>query len=163
MTQCGKRGYTYTFPVGKCYIEEENGKITCIVFSQDDLIKNRGVIIEETPLLKDAVRQLGEYFEGKRTTFDLPQNPEGTPFQKKVWQALRKIPYGETRSYGDIAKAVGSPKGARAVGMACNRNPIFIATPCHRVIGANGALVGFGGGLEMKRYLLELEKTGRTI
>ena len=158
MTQCGKRCYTYTFPVGKCYIEEEAGMLTCMIMGQENLLENRGAIMEETPLLKEAARQLGEYFVGKRTTFDLPQNPEGTPFQKKVWQALRGIPYGETRSYGEIAKAVGCPGGARAVGMACNRNPIFIATPCHRVIGANGALVGFGGGLELKKFLLKLEQ-----
>lgn len=158
MEHCGKKGYFYTFPVGKCYIEEEEGQISCIILGQESLMENREAFIEETPLLKKAAYQLEEYFEGKRTTFDLPQNPSGTPFQKKVWQALREIPYGETRSYGEIAKAVGSPKGARAVGMACNKNPIFIVTPCHRVIGANGALVGFGGGLELKKFLLELEQ-----
>lgn len=103
-------------------------------------------------------RQLDEYFLGRRKEFDFPIRMKGTPFQQKVWAALLEIPYGETRSYKDIAEAVGSPKAYRAVGMANNANPIFIAVPCHRVIGANGSLVGYGGGLDMKKALLELEK-----
>ena len=103
-------------------------------------------------------RQLDEYFAGTRKTFDFPYRLHGTPFQEAVWAALREIPYGETRSYKDIAEAIGHPKAFRAVGMANHANPIFIAIPCHRVIGASGSLVGYGGGPEMKRALLELEK-----
>lgn len=111
-----------------------------------------------TRLSKKAIKQLKEYFAGKRTTFDLPLRAQGTPFQEKVWQALQTIPYGETRSYGAIAAQVDSPKAARAVGLANNRNPISLIIPCHRVIGASGALVGYGGGLDKKEWLLEMEK-----
>ncbi len=108
----------------------------------------------------DATKeQLTQYFKGERKVFDLPLAPKGTELQKKVWAALLEIPYGETRSYGDIAEAVGNPKGARAVGMANNRNPIAIIIPCHRVIGKDGSMVGYGGGIPAKEKLLELEKT----
>ena len=117
-------------------------------------------IKKRTPLLERAVLQLEEYMDGKRRSFDLPLKPEGTEFQKKVWNALLDIPYGETRSYKDIAVAIGNPKACRAVGMANNRNPISIIIPCHRVIGANGSLVGYGGGLPIKIELLNLE-TGK--
>jgi methylated-DNA-[protein]-cysteine S-methyltransferase len=112
-----------------------------------------------SPLLKNAVKQLEEYFQGKRRDFDLPLEPEGTPFQKTVWSALQKIPFGETRTYQEIAKEIGNPKAARAVGGADNRNPLMIIVPCHRVIGANGSLVGYAGGLDIKRFLLELENS----
>lgn len=105
-----------------------------------------------------AVRQLEEYFRGDRTEFDLPLAPEGTPFQRRVWDELSKIPFGETRSYGQIADALGQPDAARAVGAANGQNPIPIVIPCHRVIGASGALVGFGGGLDTKRWLLHHER-----
>lgn len=111
----------------------------------------------ETALLREAGSQLLEYFQGKRKEFVLPLSPNGTKFQQKVWQALCTIPYGETRSYGQIAAQIGQPKASRAVGGANNRNPIMIFIPCHRVIGADGSLTGFGGGLEAKKYLLELE------
>ncbi|NCB51494.1 MAG: methylated-DNA--[protein]-cysteine S-methyltransferase [Clostridia bacterium] len=110
-----------------------------------------------SPLLERAADQLKEYFAGKREAFDLPLAPEGTEFMKKVWAALCNIPFGETRTYGQIAAAVGNPKAARAVGMACNLNPIGIIVPCHRVIGANGSLTGYAGGLPMKAALLQLE------
>lgn len=103
-------------------------------------------------------RQLREYFDGKRTAFDLALHPKGTPFQKAVWKALLTIPYGETRSYGDIARAVGRPAAVRAVGMANGRNPLPIVVPCHRVIGAGGTLVGYGGGLPVKQALLDHER-----
>lgn len=112
----------------------------------------------ETSLLKKAAEELAEYLEGERKTFSLPCNPKGTEFQKKVWSALRKIPYGETRSYQQIAEAIGNTKACRAVGMANNKNPILIVIPCHRVIGKNGSLVGFGCGIELKEKLLKLEK-----
>jgi methylated-DNA-[protein]-cysteine S-methyltransferase len=110
------------------------------------------------PVLRAAEKQLREYFAGKRSRFDLKLDFVGTPFQKKVWRALLKIPFGETRSYGDIARQVGSPKAVRAVGAANGRNPISIVAPCHRVIGSNGKLIGFAGGLPVKEYLLEMER-----
>jgi methylated-DNA-[protein]-cysteine S-methyltransferase len=109
-------------------------------------------------VLAAARRQLGEYFAGQRREFDLPVRPAGTRFQREVWDALRHIPYGETAGYGELAQRLGRPGAARAVGMANGRNPIAIVVPCHRVIGANGGLTGYGGGLERKRYLLELER-----
>ncbi len=105
----------------------------------------------------EVKRQLNEYFRGERKTFDLPLALCGTPFQLKVWEALQTIPYGDTRSYKEIAIQVGSPKGCRAVGMANNKNPIPIIIPCHRVVGGNGKLVGYAGGLDKKEYLLEVE------
>ena len=111
--------------------------------------------------LADARRQLNEYFAGERTTFDLPLRPAGTPFQLRVWDALLRIPYGETASYGELARELGEAgqdyRLARAVGAANGRNPIAIVVPCHRVIGSNGSLTGYGGGLECKRALLDLE------
>jgi methylated-DNA-[protein]-cysteine S-methyltransferase len=109
-------------------------------------------------VLDEARRQLDQYFAGRRHAFELALAPRGTPFQQLVWQALRAIPYGATRSYGQQAAAIGKPNAARAVGLANGRNPISIVVPCHRVIGANGALTGFGGGIEVKRQLLELER-----
>ena len=105
----------------------------------------------------DALVQLGEYFAGGRTHFDLPLAPSGSPFQLRVWNALREIPYGQTASYGEIARKVGVPSAPRAVGAANGLNPIGIIVPCHRVIGSDGSLTGYGGGLERKRLLLDLE------
>ena len=107
--------------------------------------------------LAEACRQMREYLAGQRTQFDLPLAPAGTEFQKKVWSELRRIPYGETISYGELARRVGNPRGARSVGAANGRNPLPVLIPCHRVIGSNGDLVGYGGGLPMKRSLMELE------
>lgn len=106
-------------------------------------------------------RELDEYFQGKRKTFDIPLRTHGTAFQEKVWAALRAIPYGEVRSYKEVAEAIGHPRAYRAVGMANNANPIFIIVPCHRVIGSDGSLTGYGGGLPMKKALLSLEKGNR--
>ena len=110
--------------------------------------------------LTEAVRQLKAYFSGKLQAFDLPLAAEGSDFQRRVWRALRKIPYGTTASYGEIAKSVGNPAAARAVGMANGRNPIAIIVPCHRIIGSSGKLVGYGGGLRRKQTLLNLELQG---
>jgi methylated-DNA-[protein]-cysteine S-methyltransferase len=107
--------------------------------------------------LQAAGQQLQEYFAGKRREFDLPLNPQGTEFQQRVWRELTKIPFGETRSYGQLAKRIGNPNGSRAVGLANGRNPIAIIVPCHRVIGADGSLTGFGGGIERKEWLLSHE------
>ena len=110
---------------------------------------------------KAVIKQLDEYFDGSRQDFDLPLRPQGTEFQRRVWQALQQIPYGETRSYGELAKYVGNPKASRAVGAANGINPIPVIIPCHRVIGSNGKLTGFGGGLETKAFLLNLEAKRR--
>ena len=117
----------------------------------------RGQRQPETPFEKRVADQLGEYARGERRAFSVPVEPTGTPFQMAVWRELRRIPYGETRTYGAVARAVGRPKAARAVGMANHDNPIPVVIPCHRVVGADGKLTGFGGGLELKRALLELE------
>jgi methylated-DNA-[protein]-cysteine S-methyltransferase len=110
------------------------------------------------PVLQDTVRQLGEYFEGKRTEFDLPLDLRGTEFQKSAWQALATIPHGETATYGEQAARIDRPRAVRAIGAANGRNPISIVLPCHRVVGANGDLTGFAGGIETKRELLAFEK-----
>lgn len=122
-----------------------------------EIVKTCGNENRTTALSDEVFKQLNEYLDGKRKTFDLPLKISGTPFQQKVYKALCEIPYGETRSYKEIAAEIGKPKACRAVGMANNKNPIVIAVPCHRVIGANGSLVGYGCGLDMKKYLLELE------
>ena len=139
-------------PAGPLTIAEENGAIIRLDFGEF------GPMGERSPVLEEAVRQLKEYFAGERREFTLPVDPRGTPFQKSVWRALCGIPYGETRSYGEIARAVGKPGACRAVGMANHRNPVSIIIPCHRVIGADGSLTGYGGGLERKRFLLRLER-----
>ncbi len=112
----------------------------------------------ESALLQRTARELDEYFAGQRQTFDLPLSLHGTPFQMRVWAALQQIPYGETRSYAQVAVMAGNPKSCRAVGMANHRNPVSILVPCHRVINADGGLGGYGGGLEAKQFLLTLEK-----
>jgi len=110
-----------------------------------------------------ARAQLGEYFAGDRVDFDLELAPSGTPFQRGVWEALLEIPYGETASYGEIARRIGEPEAARAVGLANGRNPISIVVPCHRVVGADGSLTGYAGGIERKRFLLDLEARRGTL
>ena len=153
-----KNYFKYDFAgVGTLTLGEENGMLTDLHFERGSTLPRGEIFINETPLLSEAARQLGEYFEGRRKHFDLPLSLHGTPFQRSCWEALRRIPYGETRSYGDIARAVGSPRGFRAVGMANNRNPVAIIVPCHRVIGTDGKLTGFGGGLDVKAFLLAHE------
>jgi methylated-DNA-[protein]-cysteine S-methyltransferase len=119
----------------------------------------RGANEHSLPVMRETVRQLQAYFAGELKSFDVPLEIEGTEFQKRVWSALRTIPYGQTRSYTQIAAQIGAPRAVRAVGAANGRNPIPIIVPCHRVIGASGSLVGFGGGLDWKRLLLNLEAT----
>lgn len=116
-------------------------------------------LLQTTELLSMATIQLDEYFQGKRTTFSLPFKLIGTPFQLAVWKELQNIPYGQTTSYKEIAQKINKPKAYRAVGMANNKNPLPIIIPCHRVIGSNGKLIGYAGGLKLKNYLLELEKS----
>jgi methylated-DNA-[protein]-cysteine S-methyltransferase len=145
--------YQYTSPIGILRLEEEDDFIVGLGLDNSPLCKES----HTTSMLEETVRELSEYFAGKRTAFDVPVRATGTEFQEKVWEQLRRIPYGETRSYGDIAEAAGNPKAARAVGHANNRNPVMILIPCHRVIGADGSLVGFGCGIAAKKYLLDLE------
>ena len=148
--------WTYNMPIGKVHIAETDGSLSHLLFNEDKRLK--GYEKKETSITKETAQQLTEYFAGTRKAFDIPLYMEGTPFQKMVWEALCTIPVGETRTYKDIAQQIGNPKGMRAVGMANNRNPISIIVPCHRVIGANGSLTGYAGGLETKEYLLDLEK-----
>lgn len=146
--------YVYTMPQGRMTIVDGGGAVVRIGFGVLDV---EGSALSPTALTNEAATQLMEYFAGKRRTFSLPLSPKGTPFQKEVWQALSSIPYGQTRSYADIAAQVGRPKAYRAVGMANNRNPIPIVIPCHRVVGSSGDMVGYAYGTKIKRYLLELE------
>ena len=120
---------------------------------EDDVVGRK----METPLIREAAEQLRGYFEGRRMMFELPLAPVGTSFQRRVWEALCRIPYGSCRTYGEVAREVGVAGAARAVGLACNRNPWIIIVPCHRVVGAGGKLTGYAHGLECKKALLELE------
>ena len=153
--------YETNTPIGKIGLAttENDSHITDVIWNYEiEKFKNDDNFqIKETKLIKNAKNQLFEYFSKKRKNFNLPLLKEGTPFQISVWNALETIPYGETRSYKDIAVAIKNEKAVRAVGMANNRNKISIFIPCHRVIGANGKLVGYGGGLHIKEFLLELE------
>lgn len=148
--------FTYPTQLGEITIAEEDNAITNIcIFEQGEF---RGDTLKETEIIKQAILQLNEYLNGQRKFFKLNLKPKGTEFQKKVWKALQNIPYGETRTYKQIAEAIENPKACRAVGMANNKNPIFIVIPCHRVIGADGSLTGYGAGLPIKEKLLSLEK-----
>ena len=142
--------------IGRISIEENDGGITHVYLETDAVPRDE--IVHETPLLRQAFEQLELFLNGRLTEFSLPLSPEGTPFMKNVWRKLCEVPYGKTASYKEIATAVGNPKAARAVGMANNRNPIPIFIPCHRIIGSDGKLIGYRGGMEMKRTLLDLER-----
>lgn len=146
-------------PIGNLKIEMTEQGICALYFLRNKPVSGDDKRESSHPLLQQAVQQLDEYFAGSRTSFSLPLCTKGTPFQLSVWQALQKIPYGTTCSYGEIAAAIGNPKASRAVGMANNKNPLPIFIPCHRVIGANGKLVGYGGGLDIKKALLSLEQS----
>jgi methylated-DNA-[protein]-cysteine S-methyltransferase len=142
-------------PVGPMGLAAKDGAITAVHFGELEGDETND------PALDQAARQLDEYFRGKRKDFELPLSAEGTEFERAVWGALAEIPFGETRSYLDIAKRIGNTKAVRAVGRANGKNPLAIVVPCHRVIGANGALTGFGGGMEAKRWLLDHEFENR--
>ena len=145
----------YISPIGPLVITIENGYITGMSL---DMEKKEELYKNLFPLIFEVRKQLDEYFANTRTTFNLPiKFTSGTPFQQSVWNALRDIPHGETRSYEDIAIAIGNPKAVRAIGQANTRNPILLLVPCHRVINKNGTIGGFGCGVEVKRKLLELE------
>jgi methylated-DNA-[protein]-cysteine S-methyltransferase len=152
-------------PVGPLTLIASDAGLAAVLWQNDRPARVRVRAEREDarhPVLIEAVRQLDEYFAGRRTRFTLPLAPIGTPFQRRVWEALNTIPFGETRSYREIAQQIGHPSAVRAVGAANGRNPNSIITPCHRVIGSNGALTGFAGGLDIKAYLLTLE-SARTI
>jgi len=150
--------YIFKSPVGLLEICEENSKLTNL-----SLLKGEAVSAgtqdfkHHSDFLYEAYRQLNEYFSGTRRSFELALESKGTEFQRAVWRELQKIPYGETRSYEDIAVGIGKPKAVRAIGQANSRNPIMIIVPCHRVVHKNGDIAGFAGGIEAKKYLLELE------
>ncbi|HJQ05976.1 MAG TPA: methylated-DNA--[protein]-cysteine S-methyltransferase [Nocardioides sp.] len=149
-------------PIGPLRIVEQNGAITAIEFSpfRDQDGRPRGVQADDDPVLRATADQLAEYFAGERTDFDLPLAPVGSAWQRSVWEQLLKIGYGETASYGEIAARLGKTNAAsRAVGTANGSNPIPIVIPCHRVIGADGTLTGYAGGIERKQLLLDLERT----
>ena len=144
--------YIYNSPIGELLISYNNNHILSARFDQkqhEDYVPNAAIA--------QCIKELDEYFAGTRTKFDVAVNPHGTDFQKATWDALCTISHGKTASYGEIAAKISRPKAARAVGMANNKNPIYIIIPCHRVVGANGALTGYGGGLWRKEWLLEHE------
>ncbi len=148
-------------PLGALTLVADDAALVAVLWPHDPPGRVRLATMEEQgdhPVLAAATTQISDYFAGTRTTFDLPLAPRGTDFQQAVWRALNAIPYGETRSYADIALAIGRPTAMRAVGAANGRNPISIVTPCHRVIGRSGALTGFAGGLAAKQHLLALEQ-----
>jgi len=153
-----KNGFCYKTVMGEITIIDNGEAIIELDFGNN---LNKEIEIKETQLIKEAKEQLEEYFNGERKEFHLPLEPKGTEFQKQVWRALRKISYGTTKTYKEIAVEVGNEKACRAVGMANNKNPIPIIIPCHRVIGSNKKLVGYAGGLELKEKLLRLEKNIR--
>jgi methylated-DNA-[protein]-cysteine S-methyltransferase len=151
---------TVASPVGKLKLVATDKGLAALLWEHDDPKRVRlGEPVEDRqhPVLLQAERQLSEYFAGERTAFTIDLDMAGTEFQKKVWEALLTIPFGETRSYADIARQIGSPNAYRAVGAANGRNPVSIMAPCHRAIGSDGSLTGFAGGLDAKQYLLTLE------
>lgn len=150
-----KNVFYYDTEIGKIGIAENDNGVTDVFFG---VSKRKGNInINETSIIKLTISQIKEYLMGLRTSFDIPINPIGTKFQLSVWEQLRNIPYGETRSYKQVAQEIGNIKACRAVGLANNRNPVAILIPCHRVIGSSGKLVGYAGGLNIKKSLLNLE------
>ena len=145
--------HTFCSSIGIVRLTEEGGAITRIELT--DVVDASSA---PTPLLREAEQQIMAYLEGKRQQLDFSIRTVGTPFQQRVWRALQQIPYGTTCTYGEIATAIGNPRASRAVGMACNKNPLLLIVPCHRVVGANGKLTGFAYGADAKQWLLELEK-----
>lgn len=148
--------YKYETEIAIFYLVASDEKLLGIHWSQ----QSAPLVKKPTPILAETIRQLEEYWEGRRTTFDVPLEMKGTPFQEKVWKALQEIPFGKTVSYADIARRIKNPKAVRAVGSANGKNPISIIVPCHRVIASDGTLGGYGGGLKTKTRLLALEGQG---
>lgn len=155
---------TLESPVGPLLLAGDDRGVRFLLFGQGRRpVAPEPDWIPDTNLLKEPAAQLAAYFRGKLRRFEMSLAPEGTPFQRGVWSALEQIPYGETISYGELAQRLGNPKAVRAVGLANGANPIAIVIPCHRVIGSNGSLVGYGGGLPMKQALLALERGQRSL
>jgi methylated-DNA-[protein]-cysteine S-methyltransferase len=154
----------FSSPIGVIQLRGTDEALTGVYMEKHrhEPVQPEGAVRDEGPL-REAQRELEEYFAGERREFSVAVAAAGTPFQMKVWEALRAIPYGEAISYGELARRIGQPKAVRAVGLANGRNPISIIVPCHRVIGANGTLTGYGGGLERKRFLLALERGGELM
>jgi methylated-DNA-[protein]-cysteine S-methyltransferase len=148
---------TVSTPIGPLALDADDDGICLLSLDGNPPLVSSAQSRAARAHLTDAAHQLGEYFDGRRTSFDLPLAMRGTPFQLRVWAALEHIPFGETISYGELARRVGAPGAARAVGLANGRNPVPIVVPCHRVIGADGTLTGYGGGLDRKRWLLAHE------
>ncbi len=150
-----KRVHSFMTDIGSVHIAEEGGAITEVTLPGEKVPLGE---MSKTPLLEMAAAQLSEYLQGRRQEFTVPLAPHGSDFAMKVWREMLAIPYGKVRTYGEMAEAIGHPGAARSVGQACNRNPISIMIPCHRVVGAGGKLTGYAGGLPMKERLLRLEK-----
>lgn len=150
-------------PLGTLTLVATDGVLVGLHFPDLAHAPDTGIGDRDPAALREVRRQLDEYFAGQRTSFDVPLDLHGTDFQRRVWDQLRAIPYGETRSYGEVAEDVGGAETTRAVGLANGRNPMAIIVPCHRVIGADGSLVGYGGGLDRKRWLLDLESGAQTL
>ena len=148
----------YPFQFGTVFLEWEDDMLTGLSFKEESHSISENEIASRTEFTDLVIKQIEEYLQGTRQTFDIKYRLAGTEFQRKVWKALLEIHYGETRSYKQIAEAIGKPNASRAVGMANSKNPILLLVPCHRVIGAEGSLTGYAGGLEMKQYLLNLER-----
>ena len=146
--------HTFCSPIGIVRLTEEDGGIARI-----ELTETADAPTTPTPLLHEAEQQIMAHLKGKRKLLDFPIRMVGTSFQQRVWHALQQIPYGTTRTYGEIATAIGNPRASRAVGMACNKNPLLLIVPCHRVVGTGGKLTGFAYGTDAKQWLLELEKS----
>lgn len=157
-------------PIGPLTLVTEDGKLTGLYMDvaghePDEVVIGERIVVDDDSVLSVAASQLSAYFAGELTSFDLPLSLEGTAFQRTVWAGLRDIPYGETISYGELARRIGQPSASRAVGLANGRNPVSIVVPCHRVVGSDGSLTGYGGGLPRKRFLLALEQrvSGQTL
>ncbi len=150
-----KHVHRFMTDIGSVQVAEENGAITEVMLPGERELVGK---LSKTPLLEKAAIQISEYLQGRRQEFTLPLAPQGSDFAMKVWKEMLAIPYGKVRTYGEMAEAIGRPGAARAVGQACNRNPISILIPCHRVVGAGGKLTGYAGGLDLKEKLLRLEK-----
>ena len=157
MTKAEQTYFTYPTPLGPMTVASDGTAVTHVLFGTH-VLEGRAA---PTELTNRTANELQEYLAGKRTAFDIPLAPAGTEFQRAVWKALQNIPYGQTRSYADIAAVVGNPQATRAVGSANNRNPIAVLIPCHRVVGSNGKLTGYAGGLALKQRLLDLERAHR--
>lgn len=154
--------HIYNSKIGNICIKADENNLLEVYFTEDNQVSEPDDSSSQpNEIIKETEKQLNEYFSGKRQVFGLPLNPKGTDFRKKVWEKLKTIPYGETRTYKDIAVMIGNPKASRAVGNANNKNPIGIIIPCHRVIGSNKKLIGYSGGIDKKEKLLKLESENK--